>query len=132
MIVERVGRPRRPVRHPLESGSAGVPVGHAIGRARGIDIEIARRAGGIEHPAVDRLPPAEMRQLAVRDGREKLDLFGEAEHPSEGRYRTVRSPVSFSTAPFRIRRHAPRLGEHTAEVLREAGLTQSEIDAAMN
>jgi crotonobetainyl-CoA:carnitine CoA-transferase CaiB-like acyl-CoA transferase len=60
-----------------------------------------------------------------------VELFGEAEHPSEGRYRIVRSPVSFSTAPFRIRRHAPRLGEHTAEVLREAGLTQSEIDAAM-
>jgi crotonobetainyl-CoA:carnitine CoA-transferase CaiB-like acyl-CoA transferase len=56
-----------------------------------------------------------------------VELFGEAEHPSEGRYRTVRGPVSFSSAPFRIRRHAPRLGEHTAEVLREAGLTESEI-----
>jgi crotonobetainyl-CoA:carnitine CoA-transferase CaiB-like acyl-CoA transferase len=59
-----------------------------------------------------------------------VELFGEAEHPSEGRYRTVRSPVSFSGAPFRIRRHAPRLGEHTADVLREAGLSQAEIDAA--
>ncbi len=34
----------------------------------------------------------------------------------------MRSPVAFSAAPFRLRRHAPRLGEHTAEVLAEIGL----------
>ena len=61
-----------------------------------------------------------------------VGLFGEAEHPTEGRYRTVRNPVSFSAAPFRIRRHAPRLGEHTAEVLAEAGLSAAEIEAVVN
>jgi crotonobetainyl-CoA:carnitine CoA-transferase CaiB-like acyl-CoA transferase len=30
--------------------------------------------------------------------------------------------VTFSSAPFRIRRHAPRLGEHTAEILEEIGI----------
>jgi hypothetical protein len=30
--------------------------------------------------------------------------------------------VSFRSSPFSIRRHAPRLGEHTAEVMREVGL----------
>ena len=59
----------------------------------------------------------------------EVGLFGTAEHPTEGAYRTVRSPVTFSAAPFRIRRHAPRLGEHTDEVLREIGLS-SEILAA--
>lgn len=57
-----------------------------------------------------------------------VGLFGIGEHPSEGRYRTVRSPVSFSAAPFRIRRHAPRLGEHTAEVLSEVGFSAEEIN----
>ena len=57
-----------------------------------------------------------------------VGLFGTAEHPTEGRYRTVRNPVSFSAAPFRIRRHAPRLGQHTAEVLAEAGFSSEEID----
>jgi crotonobetainyl-CoA:carnitine CoA-transferase CaiB-like acyl-CoA transferase len=61
-----------------------------------------------------------------------VGLFGEAEHPTEGRYRTVRSPVSFTAAPFRIRCHAPRLGEHTAEVLREAGLSDAQIAAVAN
>jgi crotonobetainyl-CoA:carnitine CoA-transferase CaiB-like acyl-CoA transferase len=56
-----------------------------------------------------------------------VGLFGEAAHPSEGAYRTIRAPVTFGAAPFRIRRHAPRLGEHTAEVLAEAGLTREEI-----
>jgi crotonobetainyl-CoA:carnitine CoA-transferase CaiB-like acyl-CoA transferase len=60
-----------------------------------------------------------------------VGLFGEAEHPSEGRYRTVRSPVRLSATPFRIRRHAPRLGEHTAEVLAQAGLSEAEIQAVV-
>ncbi len=55
-------------------------------------------------------------------------LFGTAEHPSEGSYRVVRRPVSFSRAPFSIRRHAPRLGEHTRSVLEEAGLSAADID----
>ena len=58
-----------------------------------------------------------------------VGLFGTAEHPSEGRYRTVRQPVSFSAAPFRIRRHAPRQGEHTAEVLAEVGYSAEQIAA---
>jgi crotonobetainyl-CoA:carnitine CoA-transferase CaiB-like acyl-CoA transferase len=43
----------------------------------------------------------------------------------EGKYRIAR--WSFSNAPFRIRRHAPRLGEHTAEVLAEIGMSDEEI-----
>lgn len=50
-----------------------------------------------------------------------------SEHPSEGAYREVRSPLRFGTTPYALRRHAPRLGEHTAEVLREAGLPESEV-----
>jgi crotonobetainyl-CoA:carnitine CoA-transferase CaiB-like acyl-CoA transferase len=57
-----------------------------------------------------------------------VKLFETAEHPTEGRYRSVRRPVSFSLAPFRIRRHAPRLGEHTRAVLEEAGLTAAQIE----
>jgi len=57
----------------------------------------------------------------------QVGLFASAEHPSEGRYRLVRQPVSFSAAPFRVRRHAPRLGQHTREVLAEVGLSEEEI-----
>lgn len=60
-----------------------------------------------------------------------VGLFQSGEHPSEGAYRVVRQPVSFSAAPFEVRRHAPRHGEHTAEVLREAGLDEAAIGAAL-
>ena len=54
--------------------------------------------------------------------------FRSVEHPSEGRLRSMAVPSEWSESPPEYRRHAPRLGEHTREVLREAGLSQQEID----
>jgi crotonobetainyl-CoA:carnitine CoA-transferase CaiB-like acyl-CoA transferase len=44
------------------------------------------------------------------------------EHPVEGPVRALGIPVKLSDTPGSIRRPAPLLGEHTDEVLREAGL----------
>jgi crotonobetainyl-CoA:carnitine CoA-transferase CaiB-like acyl-CoA transferase len=55
--------------------------------------------------------------------------FRSIEHPSEGRIRSMAVPSEWSQSPPEYRRHAPRLGEHTAEVLREAGLAQEKIEA---
>ncbi|PJG45051.1 hypothetical protein CAF53_25875 (plasmid) [Sphingobium sp. LB126] len=56
--------------------------------------------------------------------------FFDAEHsdPSLGKYRLLRSPLSFSRTPARFRRHAPALGEHTREVLGELGYDAQSID----
>jgi crotonobetainyl-CoA:carnitine CoA-transferase CaiB-like acyl-CoA transferase len=51
------------------------------------------------------------------------------EHPTEGRLRMPSFPVNFSATPADIRRHAPSLGEHTSEILREAGLSDAQIAA---
>jgi len=40
-------------------------------------------------------------------------------HPHEGRLRQLRPPVRMSDTPTSVRRPAPRLGEHTREVLAE-------------
>jgi crotonobetainyl-CoA:carnitine CoA-transferase CaiB-like acyl-CoA transferase len=49
------------------------------------------------------------------------------DHPTEGRLRVPGIPVHFSETPGELRRLPPRLGEHSLEVLREAGLSEAEI-----
>ena len=51
------------------------------------------------------------------------------EHPSEGRINILAVPSEWSESTPEYRRHAPRLGEHTREVLREAGLSDQKIDS---
>jgi len=55
--------------------------------------------------------------------------FSVREHPSEGRIRTLAAPSEWSESQPEYRRHAPRLGEHTREVLREVGLQDKAIEA---
>ena len=49
------------------------------------------------------------------------------DHPRAGRLTTLDTPIRFSRTPGGIRTHAPALGEHTDEVLRQAGVTPDEI-----
>lgn len=71
--------------------------------------------------ALDDLP--EHPQLAA------TNFFVEDDHPRVGRVRSTRPPQRFSKTPAEIRSLAPALGEHSADLLREAGLSREEIDA---
>ena len=57
-----------------------------------------------------------------------VDFFQIEEHPTEGKVRAMRTPMHFSASPAMNRRPTPHVGEHTVEVLREAGLSTAEID----
>ena len=56
-------------------------------------------------------------------------IVAEVEHPAAGRLRQARPAARFSATPAELRRPAPGLGEHTAEVLAEAGYTAAEVEA---
>lgn len=56
-----------------------------------------------------------------------IDFWQQMDHPSEGKLNYPGIPTRFSKTPGGVRRHAPTLGEHNREILREAGLSSEDI-----
>ena len=56
-----------------------------------------------------------------------IGFFQLVEHPSEGPLRMLGMPTAWSRTPVASRGHAPRLGQHSVEVLREAGCSAQDI-----
>jgi len=99
-LIEDVTR-TKPAAHWLELlRDAGVPCG-----------EIADYQDVFEDP-----------HLAARQ------FFVDLEHPVLGRLRGLGSPLRMERTPVRHRRAGPRLGEHSAEVLREIGCSDAEVE----
>ena len=55
-------------------------------------------------------------------------FFLRYDHPSEGPAVTTAVPVNFSRTPGGLHRPPPRLGEHTAEVFKELGLNEAQME----
>lgn len=60
-----------------------------------------------------------------------MAFFETKSHPTEGRIRYTGIPSRWNGTALKITRHAPRLGEHSVAVLREAGIPAVEIDALL-
>ncbi len=58
-------------------------------------------------------------------------FFEHTEHPVVGKILETAVPSEWSGTPPTQRKSVPRLGEHTADVLREAGMGQAEIDVVL-
>ena len=55
------------------------------------------------------------------------EMMVELEDPNLGRLKNIGIPVKLSQTPGRIRRRAPDLGEHTQEVLLQAGYSDEDV-----
>lgn len=61
-----------------------------------------------------------------------IGFFRKVEHPTEGSLMAMAVPSRWSASvPEDHRLPAPRLGEHTVAILREAGYPQAAIDALL-
>jgi crotonobetainyl-CoA:carnitine CoA-transferase CaiB-like acyl-CoA transferase len=95
-------------------------------RARAAD-EIVDRLWDAGVPVAKVMQPHRQVELAQLQYRE---FFEEVDHPVIGPSRYSTLPTRFSRGPARLHeRHAPLLGEHTAELLGGLGLTSAELDA---
>jgi crotonobetainyl-CoA:carnitine CoA-transferase CaiB-like acyl-CoA transferase len=56
------------------------------------------------------------------------EMIVETTHPTAGPVKAIGLPIKFSETPGGVRRPAPMFGQHTAEVLREIGYSDGEIE----
>jgi formyl-CoA transferase len=83
----------------------------------------------LEEADVPMMPMHDLQSVLADPHLVATKFFATVEHPSEGTIRTMRPPMTWSETVPEPMRHAPRLGQHSAEVLAEAGFAVGEIEA---
>jgi crotonobetainyl-CoA:carnitine CoA-transferase CaiB-like acyl-CoA transferase len=81
------------------------------------------------------IPAARMNSLEdilVDEHLVSIGYFRTSRHPTEGEIREISIPTEWSSAQPEISRHAPSLGEHTIEILHEAGFDQNGVNDLLN
>ncbi len=85
----------------------------------------------LEKADVPAMPMHDLQSILDDPHLNAVDFFERVKHPSEGEIRSMRPGPQWSETPVETLRLAPRLGEHSVEILGEAGLSQAEIDALL-
>ncbi|PKB82117.1 MAG: CoA transferase [SAR202 cluster bacterium Io17-Chloro-G9] len=85
----------------------------------------------LEQAAVVAGPIYDMGQVYQDPQVHARQMMVDLEDPKLGTLHNIGIPVKLSATPGRIRHRAPALGEHSREVLLEAGLTEAEVDSLL-
>ncbi|MBE0452984.1 MAG: CoA transferase [Roseovarius sp.] len=83
----------------------------------------------MEHAGLPAGPVLDILQMQADPQAHARDMIVEVDHPVAGPVKTLGHPVKFSETPASIHRPAPVLGQHSREVLQEAGYVPDEIEA---
>jgi crotonobetainyl-CoA:carnitine CoA-transferase CaiB-like acyl-CoA transferase len=84
--------------------------------------------GILETAGVPAGPVLSIQQMHTHPQTQARDMVPVVEHAVVGKVRTIGLPVKFSHTPGAVARGAPTLGQHSLEVLAEAGYSAAEID----
>src|SRR3954462_1447934 len=71
-------------------------------------------------------PILSMKEIAEEPSLRATGTVVEVDHPKRGKYLSVGNPIKLSDSPTEVTR-SPLLGEHTEEVLKQLGYTESQI-----
>ena len=82
----------------------------------------------LEEADVPFMPMHDLQSVLEDPHLQATGFFQAAKHPTEGRIRSMRMAPRWLNNSADEARPAPRLGEHTVQVLREAGFTSAEIE----
>ncbi len=77
-------------------------------------------------------PVLAIHEVASDAQAEAINLFPRINLPGVGDYRSVRIPMNFHTMDITPSKPAPAPGEHTSQVLSDAGYSSEEIEALLN
>jgi crotonobetainyl-CoA:carnitine CoA-transferase CaiB-like acyl-CoA transferase len=134
-FFELIGQPGRASSDP-RFRDIGTRTQHIHAIYRLVSDAIATRTTGewlaaFEAADIPAMPMHTVESLLRDPHLDAIGFFNSVEHPSEGRLRTMAVPSRWSATPPDPARQAPRLGEHSVEVLKEAGYGDDAIDALL-
>lgn len=122
VVCEVVGRPELESTQ-FETNKIEMWRGIFIEKTRDEWLELFKGHDACVGPVNDFAEAANDPQLTHRE------MIVELERPGHGTFRQIGSPIKLKEHPATIRTASPGLGEHTVEVLTEAGLSAEEIAA---
>ena len=86
----------------------------------------------LEEAGIPSGPVLSIQEMLVHPQTVARNMVVAVDHPVAGRVETIGLPVKFSETPGGVATAAPLFGQHTREVLAEAGFSGAEIDALIS
>ena len=127
-MPERAGEPRF---ESIAARSRNIDDLYAIAGAEVVKRSTAEWLEALREAEIPCGPVNTLEALRDDPQLQAVGFFRPYQHPSEGALEIPDAAFRFDRQSLPVRHHQPRLGEHGREVLREAGLTEAEIDAAL-